>query len=106
VHLPGDSRNWGAKGDDAMRIQGAALIAAFITLLPVGAEAASCSNSVFCGGWLSVCNRRSPPSAAAECRQRYTACLSSGCFHFNVPRARCKSNAEDMALTTACQRAR
>jgi len=88
-----------------MRFLGLVVVACLSAAFPVTAEAAECPNSVFCGGWLAVCKRTLPPGGSIEvCRQRHTACLSSGCFHFNVPRPRCKSNLADLALTTACQR--
>ena len=69
----------------------------------VGAK--TCSNATFCGGWDTVCKRTLPAGGSASiCQQRYSQCLSSGCYFFNVPRPRCKSNATDLALTTACQR--
>lgn len=39
-----------------------------------------------------------------ECVRRFTNCLKSRCYFFNSPKARCKNNAEDMALTLSCQR--
>jgi hypothetical protein len=80
---------------------------AIITLMHTAAEAApaTCSNRVFCAGWRYVCNNRSS-ARSAECERRFDACLSSGCYFFNVPRPRCKNSAEDLALTTSCQRAR
>jgi hypothetical protein len=81
-----------------------ALLAAAL-IEPTTALGQQCPNSVFCGGWYGVCMRTCPRGdCTGECQSRRAACLSSGCFHFNVPRPRCKSNAEDMRLTTACQR--
>ena len=68
--------------------------------------AVQCSNATFCGGWYAVCKRTLPVGGSISvCDQRRSACLSSGCFHFNNPRPRCKSNPADLKLTTACQRA-
>ena len=67
------------------------------------ASAQQCSNSVFCGGWHTVCLRTCPSGdCTAVCNSRKAECLSSGCYHFNSPRPRCKNNPEDMRLTTAC----
>ena len=66
------------------------------------APAAACPNPVFCGGWLSTCKRTG--GVDAVCQQRYKACLSSGSFHFNNPRPRCKNNPADYALSYSCHR--
>lgn len=69
---------------------------------PVGkVTAAVCSTKDFCTGWAALCVRRAIASAA-ECRQRYTACLSSQCYYFSDPRPRCRNNAKDLSLTTIC----
>jgi hypothetical protein len=71
-------------------------------------SATQCSNATFCGGWYAVCKRTAPARGGtvdiAECDRRRAACLSSGCFFFNRPGPRCKSNPNDLALTTACRR--
>jgi hypothetical protein len=55
----------------------------------------------FCGIWQRICNRVCPGGGdcSAVCTSRLTACRSNGCFHFNQPRPRCFSNADDLALT-------
>ena len=69
------------------------------------AWAQACSNKVFCGGWRVVCHRTLPPGGSPKvCTERYTQCLSSGCYFFNKPGPRCKNNPADLALTTSCQR--
>ena len=66
---------------------------------------AACSNKDFCTGWNVVCYRTVPKGAdGSECRRRFSECLKTGCFFFSSPRARCKANAEDLALTKSCQR--
>lgn len=66
---------------------------------------AACSNRDFCRGWNAVCHRTLVKGAdPKECTRRFTQCLTSGCYFFNVPRPRCKTNAEDVALTLSCQR--
>jgi hypothetical protein len=65
---------------------------------------AACSNRDFCTGWRAVCYRTLPVGGNPdECSRRYAECIKSGCYFFNVPRARCKNNAEDLALTLSCQ---
>jgi hypothetical protein len=69
------------------------------------AHSAVCSNATFCGGWYAVCKRTLPPNGSvAECDRRRAECLSSGCFQFNRTGPRCKSNPNDLALTTSCKR--
>jgi hypothetical protein len=87
-------------------ISGLALTVGLISTAPASSVARTCPVATFCGGWHSLCLRRLPANEAGECAKRRTACLSSRCFYFKSPRPRCMSNAEDMALTTACQRAR
>jgi hypothetical protein len=83
------------------RLAGAFLAFAFLSSPAI----AACSSSVFCTGWNAVCHRTLPKGAdAKECGRRFKTCLNTGCYFFNVPRARCKNNAEDLALTTSCQR--
>lgn len=66
---------------------------------------AACSNRDFCSGWNTVCHRTLPRGGdTKECARRFKECLSTACYFFNSPRARCKSNAEDLALTLSCQR--
>lgn len=66
---------------------------------------AACSTSDFCTGWNVVCHRTLPKGAdAKECTRRRADCMKTGCYHFNSPRARCKNNPEDVALTTSCRR--
>lgn len=85
-----------------------AVLSAAMLVLIVGitrAEAA-CSKAAFCGGWHAVCLRTLPTGVtAAECNRRRAVCLTSGCYHFNVPRARCITNAADLAMTSACKAA-
>ncbi len=93
----------------ATRLIGFAIVAASVGLFGSLADQAQgatrCSNATFCGGWFSVCKRTIPPGGSiAVCNQRRAACLSSGCFHFNSPGPRCKSNPADLKLTTACRR--
>jgi len=83
----------------------AGLLALAVLSLAPPAAAQSCPTNVFCGGWRNVCLRTCPAGdCTAVCTQRYNACLSSGCFHFNSPGPRCKSNPADLKLTTACSR--
>jgi hypothetical protein len=59
------------------------------------------SRAAFCAAYMQVCQQtcpQGPGNCGAVCRQRLDTCHSSGCFHFNVPRARCETNAEDVAL--------
>ena len=67
------------------------------------ARVQACSNRDFCDGWTMVCLRGGAVSNHV-CQQRRAKCISTGCFDFNVPRPRCKSNPEDLALTTSCRR--
>ena len=67
--------------------------------------ASACTNRDFCTGWNAVCHRTLTKGAdPKECGRRFKQCLSTGCYFFNVPRPRCKNNAEDLALTLSCQR--
>ena len=87
-------------------VAGAAGIIGILVAAPTDVRAErACSAQTFCGGWWQVCRRTLPPGGTIEeCNRRRAACLSSRCFHFNSPRARCMNNAADMALTTACRR--
>lgn len=83
------------------RLAGAFLAFACLSLPAI----AACSNRVFCTGWNAVCHRTLSKGAdTEECGRRFKACLNTGCYFFNIPRARCKNNPEDLALTTSCQR--
>jgi hypothetical protein len=81
-------------------------VGAFLALACLSWPAiAACSNRDFCTGWNAVCHRTLPRGAEPkECARRFKECLNTGCYFFNNPRARCKNNAEDLALTTSCQR--
>lgn len=81
------------------RLVGALLAFAYLSSPAI----AACSNSGT--GWNAVCHRTLSKGAdTKECGRRFKACLSTGCYFFSVPRARCKSNPEDLALTTSRQR--
>ena len=68
------------------------------------AHAAGCSKAAFCAGWYVVCKRTLPAGGSVSvCDSRRSACLSSGCFHFNSPGPRCVSNPADVALTRSCK---
>jgi hypothetical protein len=73
-------------------------------LIGAGGAAAAAGSRAFCTTWLNVCNRTCPGGAGTcggVCAARLDACLSSGCFQFNVPGPRCEANAQDQAATTA-----
>jgi hypothetical protein len=72
-----------------------------IGFLGTPALAQQMSRAAFCSGYMQVCRQtcpQGPGKCGAECGRRLDACRSSGCFHFNVPRARCDSNPQDVAL--------
>lgn len=72
-----------------------------IAAVAVFAAPASAQNirTGFCNGWHGVCLRTCPGGdCSGVCRQRLATCRTTGCFHFNVPRPRCDSDAEDVAL--------
>ena len=80
------------------------LALAFAALVGAGASAQNypITKSQFCGQWEMVCNRTCPggPGTCTDiCKSRRSACDSTGCFHFNVPRPRCYDNREDVGMT-------
>lgn len=80
------------------------VVAVGLVLLTTNEVKAKCSNATFCAGWDAVCKRTLPPGGSISvCRDRKAKCLTTGCYFFNVPRPRCKNNAEDYALTTSCR---
>ena len=86
-------------------LAGASLAIGLLGMSPTAQ--ARCSNSDFCAGWRVVCHRTLPKGAnPKECTRRHAECLKTGCYFFNNPRARCKNNPADLALTTSCQRRR
>lgn len=79
-------------------------VAGSLLLLTTDELQAKCSNATFCAGWDAVCKRTLPVGGSVSvCRDRKAKCLTTGCYFFNVPRPRCKNNAEDYALTTSCR---
>jgi hypothetical protein len=76
-----------------------------LALVVPPAVAQACSTQDFCTGWNVVCHRTLPKGAdAKECSRRRADCLKTGCYHFNSPRARCRNNPEDVAMTISCRR--
>jgi hypothetical protein len=56
----------------------------------------------FCTTWLNLCTKTcpgGPGTCGGVCATRYSGCLSSGCFYFNVPGPRCQNNTADQAAT-------
>jgi len=81
-----------------------AVISIFVLSLDVASAAGS---PAFCRTWLKVCNRTcpgGPGTCSGVCQARYTACLASGCFQFNVPGPRCQNNATDQTATTRAKK--
>lgn len=69
---------------------------------------AAAGSPAFCGTWLKLCNRTcpgGPGTCSGVCSARYTACLASGCFQFNVPGPRCQGNARDETATSNVKKA-
>ena len=79
-----------------MRMRIGLMALGLFALAPVQANAAPAGVGAFCRAWLKVCNRSGD---SGICSARHRQCLSSGCFHFNVPRPRCLNNAADRKLT-------
>jgi hypothetical protein len=78
-----------------------ALASSAFVIAPAGAQQAK-NVAEFCATWRGVCNRTCPQGRGncdPECNRRLAQCRKTGCFHFNVPRPRCWSNAEDRRLT-------
>jgi coenzyme F420-reducing hydrogenase gamma subunit len=77
------------------------LFVAIAFVVPQRADAQGMTRQRFCTGWNQVCARTCPASAdcVGTCRQRRVDCMKTGCFHFNIPRPRCITNAEDVKLT-------
>jgi hypothetical protein len=77
----------------------------FTTVVPTTAEAQQARNiAEFCASFQGVCNRTcttGPGTCRNACASRRSACLTSGCFHFNSPGPRCFSNAAHRAMTDA-----
>src|SRR5262249_30830527 len=88
-----------------MRSIGIALSAALTILSAIGASVGPTSaagSRAFCSTWLNLCNKTCPggPGTCGDvCAARFSTCLSSGCFPFNVPGPRCEGNARDQAAT-------
>jgi hypothetical protein len=85
--------------------RGVMVVAIFVIgLLAAGPPAAAqqkMSRAAFCTAYAQVCQQTCPQgvgNCGAVCGPRLEACRASGCFHFNVPRARCDSNPDDIAL--------
>lgn len=90
-----------------VRLVGAGLMVLSIGLWPIDAPLAAGSKA-FCGTWLRLCNKTctdGPGTCGGVCSARHKACLSTGCFNFNVPGPRCQGNAKDELATSKVNKA-
>jgi hypothetical protein len=76
-------------------------LALLLASLFASKSAMACPVQVFCSGWNAVCQRTG--GLPEVCSARRSQCLKTGCYHFNNPGPRCRSNPQDIALTTACR---